>query len=129
MRRSLFILLSLAVFMVSLVTPCRADLAAGLEAYERHEYQTAIKEFRPLADQGDSSAQFMLGYMYAHGEGLSQNYGEAVRWFHQAATKGNLAAQFNLGVLYDGGLGVRQDYEQAAHWFRQAADRGYATAQ
>jgi len=26
---------------------------AGLDAYERGDYETALKEFRPLAEQGD----------------------------------------------------------------------------
>src|SRR5512135_1979211 len=101
----LFTLSVFSLFSVCLVPPCLADLTGGLAAYERHEYQTAIKEFQALADQGDPFAQFMLGYMYAHGEGLAQDYAEAARSFLQAASKGNIAAQFNLGVLYDEGHG------------------------
>lgn len=129
MQRTLSILMTSDVLLVTLATQSWAGLASGLAAYERHEYQTAIKEFQSLADQGDSFAQFMLGYMHAHGEGVSQDYAEAARWFFQAAHKGNSAAQFNLGVLYDEGFGVGQDYAEAARWFRQAADRGNVIAQ
>jgi hypothetical protein len=75
MRQSLFTASLVALFSVCLVTPCWAVRTGGIEAYERRDYQTAFKEFRSLADQNDSFAQFMLGYMYAHGEGLSQDYG------------------------------------------------------
>ena len=33
-----------------------------------------------LAEQGDSTAQFNLGWMYHHGEGVPQDYTEAARW-------------------------------------------------
>ncbi|MDE3050019.1 MAG: sel1 repeat family protein, partial [Nitrospirota bacterium] len=61
MRQSLFKVPLLVLCSVCLATPCWADLTGGLAAYERHEYQTAIKEFRSLANQGNSLAQFMLG--------------------------------------------------------------------
>jgi len=33
----------------------------GMDAYERGDYDTALKEFRPLAEQGKALAQFNLG--------------------------------------------------------------------
>ncbi len=46
----------------------------GLEAYRRGDYETALKEFRPLAEQGFASSQFNLGLMYARGQGVAQDY-------------------------------------------------------
>ncbi len=46
----------------------------GCDAYERGDYDTALKEFRPLAEQGDPLAQSYLGGMYAEGEGLPKDY-------------------------------------------------------
>lgn len=83
MRQSLSTVFLLALFSVYLVTPCWAVRTEGIEAYERGDYQIAFKEFRSLADQDDSFAQFMLGYMYAHGEGLSQDYAEAAATTHE----------------------------------------------
>ncbi len=37
------------VFM--LATPAWADYQEGLDAYTRGDYDTALKEFRPLAEQ------------------------------------------------------------------------------
>ena len=34
----------------------------GLKAYEAGDYAIAIKEFKPLAEQGDANAQNILGY-------------------------------------------------------------------
>lgn len=73
-RRSLPVQCPLAVFLVSLVNPCWADLTVDLEAYEHHDYQTAVKKLRPLAEESNSSAQFLLGYMYTHGDGLDRRF-------------------------------------------------------
>ena len=81
MRQLLFTVSLSVLFSVCLVTPCWAVRTGGIEAYEHGDFQTAFKEFRSLAGQDDSFAQFMLGYMYAHGEGLSQDYAEAAWWF------------------------------------------------
>ncbi len=50
-----------------------------------------------LADQGDASAQFNLGIMCGHGEGVPQDYAEAAKWYRLAAEQGNVKAQFKLG--------------------------------
>jgi TPR repeat protein len=111
-----------------------APVAAGpLEdakaAYDRGDYATAIRTFRPLAEQGDAGAQFNLGYIYANGQGEPQDYAEAMRWYHKAAEQGRAEAQFNLGGMYALGQGVPQDYAEAHRWFRKAADQGVARAQ
>jgi hypothetical protein len=61
--------------------------------------------------------------MYAHGQGLPQDYNEAVLWYRKAAERGYPVAQNNLGVLYANGQGVPQDYVQAHMWFSLAAPR------
>jgi len=60
----------------------------GCDAYERGDYDTALKEFRPLAEQGDPLAQSTLGGMYAEGEGLPKDYVLAHMWMNLAAAKG-----------------------------------------
>jgi TPR repeat protein len=64
----------------------------------------------PIAEQGDASAQYNLGVMYANGYGVPQDYAEAVRWYRLAAGQGNAKAQYNLGLMYYNGEGVPQDY-------------------
>jgi TPR repeat protein len=88
-----------------------------------------LQLLRPLADQGDTKAQFNLGVMYANGLGVPQDYAEAVKWFRKAADQGDAKAQPNLGFMYDNGRGVPQDYTEAAKWWGLAADQGEAKAQ
>ena len=64
----------------------------ALAAANRGDYATAFRLYRPLADQGNASAQDNLGLMYAKGEGVPQNNAEAVKWFRLAAVQGNASA-------------------------------------
>ena len=45
-----------------------ADLQKGLTAYKSGDYATALREWKPLAEQGDARAQYNLGQMYYNGE-------------------------------------------------------------
>lgn len=84
----------------------RPENAKGIEAYEAGDYAAALQEFRPLAEAGNSTAQFNLGWMYESGEGAPQDYEEAAKWYRKAAEQGNASAQYRLGWMYYTGQGV-----------------------
>ena len=106
-----------------------ADFQKGLTAYESGDYATALREWKPLAKQGNASAQHNLGVMYENGEGVPKNYKTAVKWYRGAAKQGYASAQTNLGVMYKEGLGEPQNYKTAVKWYRLAAEQGFASAQ
>ncbi len=81
------------------------------------------------AEQGDVHAQSTLGYAYAKGLAVQQNYQQAAYWWKKAATKGDADAQYNLGLLYESGKGVPQDRIKAAKSWRRASEKGHARAQ
>ena len=84
-------------------TPVTASpLEDAQAAYRRRDYATALRLFRPLADQGNSASQTILGIMYRDGLGVSQNYAEAIA----------------------NGQGVPQNYINAYMWFSLAAAQG-----
>jgi len=122
-------LLPLTVFVILLTSLAHADLQAGKDAYDQGDYSTALKEWRPLAEQGDATAQKLLGLMYGLGEGVPQDYSQAHDWLLKAAEQGDATAQHSLAFLYIQGRGVPQDYTQAASWWVKAAEQGYAEAQ
>lgn len=106
------------------------DFAAGHAAYLAGDYATALREWTPLAEQGDADVQARLGDIYlARGDTTIRNHGKAARWFRAAAEQGHARAQSNLGVMYDGGLGVRRNPAEAARWYRAAAIQGLGVAQ
>ncbi len=115
------------VLLVILSAPAWAGLDEGIAAYKRGDYATAVREWRPLAEQGDAVAQYYLGNLYRTGQGVPQDYAEAAKWFRKAANQGDANAQYNLGVKHYNSL--PQDYAEAAKWFRKAANQGDAAAQ
>jgi TPR repeat protein len=124
-------LIRTAAFLLStaVATPTTAqDYDKGALAYQAGDYETALQEWRPLAEQGNAQAQVKLGVMYVYGNGVPQDYTEAVNWVRLAAEQGNAEAQFYLGYMYTDGEGVIQDYAEAVNWFRLAAEQGNAEA-
>ena len=101
-----------------------ADFQKGGTAYNNGDFATALKEFRPLAEQGYASAQFLLGYMYRNGQGVPQDYKTAAKWYTLSAEQGNAGAQSNLGLMYIAGQGVLQDNVYAHMWFNIVASAG-----
>ncbi|MEX2282354.1 MAG: tetratricopeptide repeat protein [Gemmatimonadota bacterium] len=92
-------------------------------AVARGDHETALRLVRPLADQGNTTAQYNLGVMYEHGEGAPRDYAEAAKWYRKAAEQGHPTAQYNLGVMCAEGQGVPRDYVQAHKWFTLAVAR------
>ena len=85
--KKLLLILVLAVLCGSIARAEHFDdIDDGIEAYLKRDYATALKLFRPLAEQGYASAQHSLGVMYANGEGVTQNYVLAHSWFNLAAS-------------------------------------------
>ncbi len=116
------------LLVVLMASPAWAGYDEGMAAYKRGDYATAMREWRPLAEQGDAEAQSNLGFMYQHGQGVSQDYAEATRWFRKAAEQGYDRGQYNLGDMYSRGRGVPQDYVLAHMWFNLAATQGHKNA-
>jgi TPR repeat protein len=126
---SLRFTITLMLSIICLAVPSWADFQAGMEANDREDYATALREWQPLAEQGDALAQYNLGVLYRKGRGVPQDDVQARKWYAKAAAQGQAKAQFNLGTLYFNGEGGSKDYQQALRWFRLAADQGEALAQ
>jgi uncharacterized protein len=77
----------------------------------------------PNAERGDARAQTILGFMFATGRGVPQNYALAAYWYTRAAEQGNPDAQYQLGASYDLGKGVPVDWVLAHKWLNLSASR------
>ncbi|MGH8223251.1 MAG: tetratricopeptide repeat protein, partial [Woeseiaceae bacterium] len=108
--------LLLCCLMLLLATASGADFEAGFAAYSRGDYETALAEWQPLAEQGDASSQFGLGLLYANGFGVAMDDAQALKWYGLAADQGHAEAQYNLGVMYQNGWGVEQSDADTVKW-------------
>ncbi|MBM4138519.1 MAG: sel1 repeat family protein [Nitrospira sp.] len=123
----LALILVLSIFYPAV--PTWADFQAGMTAHDSEDYATALREWQPLAEQGDALAQYQMGLLYHKGRGVPQDDVQARKWYGKAAVQGQAKAQFSLGTLYFNGEGGPKDYQQALRWLRRAADQGMPLAQ
>jgi uncharacterized protein len=93
---------------------------AGIDAWQKADYATAVAIWRPLAQRGDADAEFNLGQAYRLGRGVPLSLPMAKSWFEKAADAGHLDAETTLGLL------LFQNGEQAEglKWLHRAAEQG-----
>ena len=60
------------------------------------DYAEAVRLYRLAVAQGHPTAQYNLGYMFEHGQGVAQDYDEAVRLYSLAAAQGHARARKRL---------------------------------
>jgi TPR repeat protein len=105
MKRTLATLrLTLAVLLGSAGMSWSADYQKGLTAARSGDYATALREWKPFAEQGVADAQSNLGAMYADGQGVIQDYVRAHMWFNIAASSGHENITENVSVRRMGGV-------------------------
>ena len=78
------------LFLAVALTPVAAvsgPFEGGQGAFKSGDYETALRLWRPLADQGFANALQNLGIMYAWGTGVPQDYVQAHMWFNLAVSR------------------------------------------
>lgn len=98
------------------------------EAMQQGNYAVAFCIWQPLAQAGDSQAQYNIGWMYHNGYGLRIDDEYALYWWLQAAASGSADAHFALGDLYANGQGVEKNLAIALGWYISAALKGNEAA-
>ena len=101
----------------------------AVKAIKKGDFETALKELRPLTEEKDPNAQFLMGMLYDAGNGVPHDQAVAASWYRKAAEQNHLVAQVFLGIFYYSGTGVKRDYKEAARWLRTPADQGNDQAQ
>jgi len=89
----------------------------------------AVRFLTKAAEKGQPVAQFRLGSMYEHAEGVATDLAKAAHWYEMAANQGNRKAMHNLAVFYATGAPGRKNMREAARWFEKAAILGVRDSQ
>lgn len=122
----------IAIAIASGLFACQAradDLDMARAALQQHDYPTAFKLFKPLAEAGDPAAQNNLGILYRNGMGVPADNTESLKWFQRSAEQGNAFAEYNLGLAYEMGWGTPKDHREALKWYMLSAQQGDTAAQ
>jgi TPR repeat protein len=72
---------AIAVLLLVVAAPSVAqDFYKGMEAYKQADYGTALREWEPLALDGDRVAQYNMGVLYDSGLGVPVDKTRAFEW-------------------------------------------------
>lgn len=93
------------------------SVTAGITAWQREDYDGAVRIWRPLAEKGDPDAQFNLAQAYRLGRGVPVNLALAQSWLKRAAYQGHVDAQTTLGLL----LFQNNSRTLGIYWLKAAA--------
>jgi uncharacterized protein len=134
MTRRHYALLSLVlcVIVMGLLWLRNYQLDLGARALKEDKGLIAEEHLRPLARLGDTTAQYLLGNIYAYGwGGVKKNDAEAIYWFKRAAmfvedeTDPAAPAELAIAKSYaEGTDGVKVDKIESIKWLRLAAMGG-----
>lgn len=105
--------------------PALADVKAGVDAWSQGDYAKALKTWRPLAEAGDSDAQFNMAQAYKMGRGVPQDMSIALDYYRKAAAQGHTQAEDQYGLL----LYQQGQRPEAMPYLQRAAERGETRAQ
>jgi len=100
--------------------PAIANVKAGVDAWSRGDFDTAIREWRDPAAKGDPDAQFNMAQAYKLGRGVPPDLAKAEQLFAKASAQGHLEAGDNLGLI----LFQRGERERAMPYIQSASSRG-----
>ena len=89
----------LLLFLFVGLSPVYAGIKEGVAALDRGDYETAFKEFEPLAEEGNAEAQHTIGLMYYNGRGVPKDYVMAYMWYYLAETQGSEEAIINRSIV------------------------------
>jgi TPR repeat protein len=121
-------ILSFLLVVVMSVSICTADINSAVELLKGKKYDEAYKELLPIAEKGDSVAQFNLSLMFYNGNGVPKDYKKSFDWCEKSANGGLDVAQERLGMKYLNGYGVQKDPVKAQTYLTKATEQGNTPA-
>lgn len=92
-------------------------------------YAEAFRRYHDLASMnGNSSAQHMVGFMYATGigGGVEGDQAKALMYHTFGAIGGNTRAQMTTAYRHHTGVGTPRNCNEASYWYKQVADKAIA---
>ena len=85
------------------------------------DYDRAFEYAKIASDAGERDGEYIVGYCFEAGLGVSKDEGEALKWYIKAQKKGNGDAMWKLGTFYHYGKGkLKKDYKEAQRLYEKA---------
>jgi TPR repeat protein len=134
-------------FLVCFVFPVWAygdRLEEAKAAVQNENFEKAFELLRPLAEENNAEAQFLLGSLYINGQGVEKDDTKGITWVMKAAgqgyaearshainicldlaNQGDTTAMYNLGYMCLQEWGGERDPNVCTEWLERAAESGH----
>jgi hypothetical protein len=141
-RLSCFSLLLCFVFPILSYADQLEDAKAAIH---NENFEKGCELLRPLAEENNAEAQFLLGSLYVNGQGVEKDDTKGLSWVMKAAlqgydearlralsicldlaNQGDVAAMYNVGYMCLERWGGEQDTDACIGWLESAAKSGHA---
>lgn len=113
-----------------MMLPLTASRAANIPVTPQQQQNTndskVLKTLTTQTKQGNMDAQYKLGLLYYHGNGVAIDKKKALSLFTTAAQQDHPHAQYSLASIY---ATTNKDLQKALPWFKKAALQGIPQAQ
>lgn len=89
-------------------------------------YEESFRRYKQLADlNGNSTAQYMLGFMYATGlnPAVQADQAKSMLYHTFAAEQGNTRSEMTLAYRHHAGIATPKNCEHAVRWYSRVADK------
>ncbi len=102
-------------------SPAMAGWKEANAALEAGKLSEALAQIRPLAEQGDTSAQYMLGYLLSGATGVEHDLTEAFKWYTIAYAQGQANAATARAMVGRklGPFKAAEAQRQAKEWLQE----------
>lgn len=82
-----------------------------------------VEAITKKANQGNATAQLILGIYYSDGIGVDKNEQKALQWLGKAAQQNLSTAQYILGLFYETGKGIEKNEKKCLEWITKASEQ------
>jgi SEL1 protein len=89
-------------------------------------YEQAFERYKQLAElDGNSTAQYMLAFMYATGLNpqVPADQAKSLLYHTFAAEQGDTHSEMTLGYRHHAGISTPRNCDEAVHWYQRVADK------
>lgn len=94
--------LSICVLLLMLASTASAQsLYQAKQLIDQGDYLEAAKQLRPLADGGNSEAQYLAAKLFFDGKGVNQSDEQGIKYAAMSAKKGHADAIYLLACYYE----------------------------
>lgn len=93
-----------------------ADTTTGRQAFMERDFDTALKQLKPAAEQGDGEALYLLARMHQAGFGVPKNPENAASYFEKSAEADYADGQYAYAQILLLGEGIEQNLIEGVKW-------------